>query len=246
MKNFSIDINADVGEGVDNEAELMPFLSSCNIACGGHAGEPETLRRVIELAKSHNVKIGAHPSFPDRANFGRQIMQMTDEELEDTIVNQIFGVKITVESYGLKLDHVKLHGALYNLAAVDEKLATLVVNVIKKFHYPLKLYAPFGSVISKIAQQEGIEVMYEGFADRNYNEDLSLVSRKNKNAILHKKEAILTHVLKIIKQQKVRTISGVEVPIKATTICVHGDTKNAVEILEYLSYNLKNHNIRIQ
>jgi UPF0271 protein len=245
-KILHIDINADVGEGIDNESAIMPYLSSCNVACGGHAGDIDIMTKVVQLAKQHNVKVGAHPSFPDRANFGREVMRMTYNDLENTLVDQIFGVKMIAESYSLKLNHVKLHGALYNLAAVDEELATNVVRIIKSFHHPLKLYVPYRSVISRIAQQDGLEIVYEAFADRNYNDDLSLVSRKKNNAVLTDKYKILNHLLFIIQSQKVKTISGLEVPIKASTFCVHGDTKNAIEILKFLNLELPKHQILIQ
>ncbi|WP_178988181.1 5-oxoprolinase subunit PxpA [Winogradskyella schleiferi] len=243
---ISIDINADVGEGLGNESDLMPFLSSCNIACGGHAGDEVMMRHVVNLAKKHHVKVGAHPSFPDKANFGRVNLDISDAELYASIIDQISALKNIAEAEGVTLNHIKPHGALYNLAAKDEKIARLIIEVIKRLELTIALYAPFNSVIANLAKQENIAVTFEAFADRNYNDDLSLVSRTNSNAILHKKEAVLSHVLNMIKNEKVTSISGVEVPIKATTICVHGDTKNALEILKYLSSNLKQNSIQIQ
>jgi len=243
---ISIDINADVGEGLGNEADLMPFLSSCNIACGGHAGDEVIMSQIVKLAKKHHVKVGAHPSFPDKANFGRVNLDISDAELYASIIDQISALKNIAEAEGVTLNHIKPHGALYNLAAKDEKTARVVIEVIKRLELPIDLYAPFNSVIANLAKQENIAVTFEAFADRNYNDDLSLVSRTNSNAILHKKEAVLCHVLSIVKNRKVTSISGVEVPIKATTICVHGDTKNALEILKYLSSNLKQNGIQIQ
>ncbi|WP_306293785.1 5-oxoprolinase subunit PxpA [Winogradskyella forsetii] len=243
---ISIDINADVGEGLGNEAHLLPLLSSCNIACGGHAGDEVTMRHVIMLAKKHHVKVGAHPSFPDKLNFGRVNLNISDAELYTSIIDQISALKNIAEAEGVTLNHIKPHGALYNLAAKDEKTARLIIEVIKRLELPIALYAPFNSVIANLAKQENIAVTSEAFADRNYNDDLSLVSRTNSNAILHEKEAVLSHVLNMLKNQKVTSISGMKVPIKATTICVHGDTKNAIEILKYLSSNLKQNGIQIQ
>lgn len=242
----SIDINADVGEGLDNEAKLMPFLSSCNIACGGHAGDLETMTTVVKLAMTSHVKIGAHPSFPDKANFGREIMELSAADLYASLKHQIRTLQTVLHKEKADLHHIKPHGALYNLAAKDEEIARVIIEVIKSIALPLKLYAPFNSVIANLAQQENIEVIFEAFADRNYNEDLSLVSREKSDAILHKKEAVLRHVLNMILHQKVMAISGVEVPIKATTICVHGDTKNALSILKYLKSSLSKNNILIQ
>lgn len=246
MKQLKIDINADVGEGIDNEAQLMPFLSSCNIACGGHAGDLKTMKTVVELAKLNNVKIGAHPSFPDKLNFGRVIMKLSNEELFESLKSQIESLKSVLESEGLKLNHIKPHGALYNLAAKDLGTAKVIIKIIKTFNEPIKLYAPYNSVLADLAIKEQIKVEFEAFADRNYNDDLSLVSRKNNNAIVHEKEAIFNHVFGIVKHQKVRTINGVEASIKASTICVHGDTENALEILKYLHLNLTKNKIKIQ
>jgi len=184
MTNISIDINADIGEGIGNEADLMPLLSSCNIACGSHAGDLETMKWCVELAKQHRVKIGAHPSFPDKENFGRQVVDMSCTALYQTIKNQIKALMNVVREQHAALHHVKPHGALYNLAVTDKKTAEVIVEVMKSIHLPLKLYVPYGSVISELAIKENIPITYEVFADRNYNEDLSLVSRGKENALI--------------------------------------------------------------
>ncbi|WP_179353591.1 5-oxoprolinase subunit PxpA [Winogradskyella vidalii] len=246
MENWNIDINADVGEGIGNEAKLMPYVSSCNIACGGHAGDLLTMTTVVNLAVANHVKIGAHPSFPDKTNFGREIMELPAADLYASLKHQIRTLQTVLHKEKAELHHIKPHGALYNLAAKDEKTARVIIEVIKSISLPLKLYAPYNSVISNMAQQEGIEVKFESFADRNYNADLSLVSRKKSDAILYKKDTILRHVLSMVKQQKVIAVNGEEVPIKTSTICVHGDTKNALNILKYLKFNLSKNNITIQ
>ncbi|ARV08801.1 lactam utilization protein LamB [Winogradskyella sp. PC-19] len=243
--NLKIDINADVGEGLGNEMSLMPYLSSCNIACGGHAGDFETMKAVVRLAKKHQVKIGAHPSFPDKENFGRLDMKLTSEVLFDSLKYQVEDLLIVLKSENLEMHHIKPHGALYNLAAKDEEIAKVILEVITSFSKPLKLYAPYNSVISKLAKQENIEVVFEGFADRNYNEDLSLVSRQKKDALITKKDTVFQHVFKMISEQKVNTINGVEVDLIVDTVCVHGDTTNASVILEYLHRNLKANTIKI-
>ncbi len=243
---FQIDINADVGEGLDNESVLMPYVSSCNIACGGHAGDIETMTKVVKLAITNRVKIGAHPSFPDRANFGRLDMELSAADLYASLKQQIRALQKVLHAENAQLHHIKPHGALYNLVAKDEKTAKVMIEVVKSIAMPMKLYAPCNSVIAKLAIREKIEVIYEGFADRNYNEDLSLVSRKNDHAILSDKEAILHHVLLMITHQKVVTLSGVVAPINAATFCVHGDTKNALEILKYLNQELPKNSIEIQ
>jgi UPF0271 protein len=246
MTNISIDINADIGEGIGNEADLMPLLSSCNIACGGHSGSLETMNWCVELAKQHRVKIGAHPSFPDKENFGRQVVNMSCSALYQSVKNQIKALMNVVREQHGALHHVKPHGALYNLAATDKKTAEVIVEVMKSIHLPLKLYVPYGSVISKLALKEKIPITYEVFADRNYNEDLSLVSRTKENALIEDVHVMTNHVRNMILYKKVKTINGVEVPIEAETICVHGDNSEALKLVENLRQNLIDFGVKIQ
>ncbi|APY07367.1 lactam utilization protein LamB [Winogradskyella sp. J14-2] len=246
MSFKTVDINADVGEGLGNEALLMPYLSSCNIACGGHAGDAKTMTEVVRLAKNYKVKIGAHPSFPDKLNFGRAVMDISAADLYSSLKLQIRSLQQILHNENAQLHHIKPHGALYNLAAKDEKTARIIIEIVKSIAMPIQLYVPYNSVISKLAEQEKISVTLEAFADRNYEENLSLVSRKKEDAILHENSKILNHVLGIIHREKVTAINGVEVPIKASTFCVHGDTKNAFEILDFLIKELPKYNVKIQ
>lgn len=245
MNPIIIDINADVGEGLNNESRLMPYLSSCNIACGGHAGDEETMSKVVKLAKKHKVKIGAHPSFPDRLNFGRKVMQMSSADLYTSLKQQIRILMKVLRAEHATLHHIKPHGALYNLAAVDEKTANVIIEVVKSIALPLSLYVPYGSVIADKAQKEGIKLTYEAFADRNYNEDLTLVSRSLNNAIITDLDTVYGHVYKMISQHKVKTISGVEVEIKADTFCIHGDHPEALKLLQFLTEKLQQHQVKI-
>ena len=238
MNQITIDINADVGEGIGNEAELMPYLSSCNIACGGHAGSPEIIKTVIQLAKKHDVKIGAHPSFPDPQNFGRKEMALPTNELVTSLKSQINEVLTIAKSLNGYLHHVKPHGALYNLVAKNTAIAKLLVAVIKSFKEPLCLYVPPNSEIEAIAIQEGIPIRYEVFIDRAYNDDFSLVSRSEPNALLENLEDLISHSLRMIQQQKIKTISGTDLNITADTYCVHGDHPDAVAILSVLKERL--------
>ena len=246
MHNISIDINADIGEGVGNEADLMPLLSSCNIACGGHAGDYESMRICVELAKQHRVKIGAHPSFPDKENFGRQIVDMSCAALYQTVKNQIKSLMNIVREEHAALHHIKPHGALYNLAAKDRTTAEVVVEVMKSIHLPLKLYVPYGSVISEVAIKEGVPIVYEVFADRNYNDDLSLVSRTKEKAVIHDADKMALHVQNMILYKKVTAVNGVEVPIKADTICIHGDNPEVLKLIKKLRQNLIDSGVKIQ
>jgi 5-oxoprolinase (ATP-hydrolysing) subunit A len=242
----TIDINVDVGEGVNNEPQLMPYISSCNIACGGHAGDIETMRTIVKLAKLHRVKIGAHPSFPDKENFGRSVLEMSCAALYTSIKGQIKSLMNVVRTEHAAMHHVKPHGALYNRAAVDEDTAKVIIEVMKSIALPLELYVPYGSVIAELAIKENIPIIYEAFADRNYNEDLTLVSRTEKHAIISNAAEMFNHVIKMIRLQKVTTLSGVEVEIKATTFCIHGDNPKAVHLIKDLKENLEQVFIKIQ
>jgi len=241
---MTIDLNADLGEGAGNDVLLMPYLSSCNIACGVHAGDGEIIQKTIGLALQNNVKMGAHPSFPDRKNFGRLPMEMPEVELRKSIVDQVKRVSDIVGEMGGRLHHVKPHGALYNMAAVREDIAQIILSTLCEFD-SLILYAPFGSIISNLAKKEGIQVYYEVFADRNYNDDFTLVSRTHSRAILHDPSTIAAHVIRMIKDHSVKTISGNLLPIEANTICIHGDNPHAVEIVKVLHSKLKEAGIEV-
>lgn len=242
---YSVDLNADVGEGIGNEPLLMPFISSCNIACGGHAGDAESMRSVVKLAKEHRVKVGAHPSFPDKENFGRQAMDMSCVALYSSLKSQIGSLLTILSEEQVGLHHVKPHGALYNLVAVDEKMAAVIIEVMKSFALSIKLYVPYKSVIAKLAMENNIPIVFEAFADRNYNDDLTLVSRTEKNALIHDSDAVFKHVFGIITNQKVKTITGKNVRILAETFCVHGDNPEAIKLVKKLNDKLKNNHIKI-
>ncbi len=239
MFTKNIDINCDVGEGLGNEKHIMPYINSCNIACAAHAGTHEIIDEVISLAKLHNVKIGAHPSFPDRENFGRKIMDISFTELQESIRSQIQLVKSKTEKHGESLHHVKPHGALYNIAAKDAKYAKIIVDELLALKESIYLYAPYNSVIAKLAIKSGIEVKYEAFIDRSYNDDLSLVSRSLPNAIIKVNELAFQQLKQMMTSEKVISIQGNTIQIKADTFCVHGDHENAIELLQYLRDKLK-------
>ncbi len=229
-----IDINCDVGEGLNNEHLLIPYISSCNIACGGHAGDIDTMTKVVSLAAKYKVKIGAHPSYPDKENFGRKSIEISKNDLSKTILNQIQTLEKFAENFDLQLHHIKPHGALYSDIAKSETSANSFLDIIEVFKTKYKLYVPYNSAIEKEGQRRNFDIIYEAFADRNYKDDGSLVSRQNSNAIISDINAIITHVSQIINEGKVSTISGKKILIKADTFCVHSDTKNVVEIVKTL------------
>ncbi|WP_298553299.1 5-oxoprolinase subunit PxpA [uncultured Algibacter sp.] len=246
MESLIIDINVDTGEGIGNESQIMPYVSACNIACGGHAGDGETMRNAVKLAKQYGVKIGAHPSFPDKENFGRTRMDISCVALYTSIKNQIKDLVTILNEEHAALHHIKPHGALYNLAAVDEKVANVIVEAVKALAIPVKLYVPFNSVIANVAIKNNIQIIYEAFADRNYNDDLTLVSRNESNALISNSDLMFEHINNIILNKKVKTISGNFVPLKAETFCIHGDQPDGVNIVSNLVGRLKNKGIKIR
>ena len=229
-----IDVNCDVGEGMNNEDILMRYIQSCNIACGGHAGNEKEMQKIVALAIKYNVKIGAHPSYPDTENFGRKTMQMEPNELKESIQNQINLLQKIVKEQGTVLHHIKPHGALYNDVAKNDDLSLEFLDAIKPYKNEVKLFVPYNSVIEKNAIKKGFPIIYEAFADRNYLDDLRLVSRQEKEALITNPKIILQHVSEMVNTQKVTTVTGEKVPIKATTFCVHSDTENAIEIVQAL------------
>lgn len=235
-----IDINCDMGEGLNSDAELMPYIQSCNIACGGHAGNENSMIKVVALAIENKVKIGAHPSYPDKLNFGRKTVFMEPCELKKSIQDQVYELQRITVDQGSSLNHIKPHGALYNDIAKNKDLALHFLEAIKPFKRDVKLYVPYNSEIEKYALEQGFTIEYEAFADRNYNENLSLVSRQENNAVISNPVVILQHMLEMLNNGKVKTLSGKKIPIKATTFCVHSDTDNALEIVQML-FNKTNH-----
>ena len=244
MKRLSI--NSDVGEGVVNESALMPYLKSCSIACGGHYGDVKTMDNTIAIAIENNVLIGAHPSFPDKENFGRKILKMTPEALQKNIESQLLLFKSRLDLVGAKMNHIKPHGALYNLITLDVATAKIFLKAIDKYAKSVFLYVPYNSVIARLAIEKNIRVVYEVFADRNYNSDLSLVSRNQENALITDSVAVFKHVVHMYQHQEVIAISGEKKPIIADTFCVHGDQEKALSILIYLSEHLKKQGIAIE
>lgn len=243
MKELKLDINADVGEGIGNENELFPFISSCNIACGGHAGDYKTMLSTVRLAKQNKINIGAHPSFEDRNNFGRKILKVEKKELLNSLVNQVESLQDILKKEEMTLNHIKAHGALYNLSAFDKDSAEVIIELAKKFK--TKLFVPYSTLISKMAKEQGIETYNELFIDRNYNSDLTLVSRENSNAIINDSEIIFQNINKIINDKIITSIDKKNISVEFDTLCIHGDSPNAIELIKDVHFKLKNTGIKI-
>ena len=230
-----LNINCDLGEGLNNEHIIMPLIDSCNIACGGHAGDNGSMIECIEISIKNNVKIGAHPSYPDKINFGRKKIDISPSELSYSIISQIESLETIADSYGLELNHIKAHGALYNQMIIDAELSNFYLDTIKDFKNKCSLYIPYKSEIEKIALKKGFSIIYEAFGDRNYNDDLSLVSRNNENALITDPESVVNHIKTIKETETVKTINGNFKKIKFDTICIHSDTNNSIEILKKIN-----------
>ncbi|RYZ27898.1 MAG: LamB/YcsF family protein, partial [Chitinophagaceae bacterium] len=221
-----IDINCDMGEDIGNDGAIMPFITSANIACGYHAGDEETLRSTILLAKKYGVHIGAHPSFDDRENFGRTEMSCPPNEVYHLVHKQLIIFKKIADECEAKIHHVKPHGALYNMAARDEQLAAAIALAVKDFNSHLILYGLSNSHLISEAKKIGLRTMQEVFADRTYREDGSLTPRSEPNALIDDEEKAVKQVLQMVDQKAVTTVSGKKISIHAETVCIHGDGKH--------------------
>ncbi len=222
-----IDLNADLGEGCPFDAELMSVVTSCNIASGGHAGDEASMRTALTLAKENNVAAGAHPSFPDRKNFGRTRSDLSGPALEQVLTAQVETLKRLAEAMDLPLTHLKPHGALYNMAARDTGLATSILNVLQSVLPDARLVGPPNSDMQYEATARGVGFVAEGFADRAYQADGQLRDRSEPGAMIHDHSAQARQAVSIATEGQVQTYDGKTISLPAKTICVHGDTPDA-------------------
>lgn len=236
----TIDLNSDLGEQEESTLDegIMPYISSCNIACGGHAGDEASVRRTIDLAIKNNVAIGAHPGFPDRENFGRVIMEIDPEELAKSIKEQVSLVKRIAEEAGQEMHHVKPHGALYNLASVDSATSRLIINALLEIDPSVRLYGLSHSETEKEAKEAKIDFIGEAFADRKYELNKTLRNRKFDDAMIHEESEVLDQVENITFHQRVFN-DETELAIRAQTICLHSDTKGAVNLAKAIREHLE-------
>jgi 5-oxoprolinase (ATP-hydrolysing) subunit A len=243
---FSVDLNADLGEGSGHDAELFELISSSNIATGFHAGDPSSMFDSICAAKEKGVAVGAHPSFVDRENFGRKEIAVPTPELFAQLVYQLGAFQSMALAAGLRPNHVKPHGALYNMAVRDEKMAEAIGHAIMAVDSSLMLFAPANSAMERAARKAGVEIAREIFADRNYLNDGWLVPRTRPDALLHDPKQAAERVLRMLREGKVRSIEGRDIDVRGETICVHGDTPGAVDFARELRTQLENEGVKIR
>jgi len=241
-----VDLNADLGEGAGHDDELLTLVTSANIACGFHAGDANTMRQAIEMARQRNVAVGAHPSLFDRENFGRKELQVKPEEVFDAVVYQLGVFQAIAETAGVRPNHVKPHGALYNMAVRDELLAEAIGRAIASVDNKFILFAPQNTALARGGEKNGLQIAHEVFADRNYSNDGTLVSRTRPNALLHDPAEAATRAVRMLRKGKVRSVDGMDVDVRAETICLHGDNPEAVDFARVLRSRLEKEGVTIR
>ncbi len=246
-----MDINCDLGEyerlsEAHRDAEIMPFISACNIACGGHAGNPLTMRHSVQLALENNVFIGAHPSYPDAANFGRRSLQLSEAQLYQVLVEQITALKTLTESQGVRLHHVKPHGALYNDASADFSVAKVVVAAVKSMGREVKLYCQAHSALAEVAQTAGVTFVTEGFVDRRYLSRHRLVPRAHRDALIEDVSEQMQQARSLIVEKGLTTKDGEWLEIDCDTLCLHGDHPKALATARALYRLVQKHTVEQQ
>lgn len=246
-----IDLNCDLGESfgafkIGNDQEVLRYISSANIACGFHAGDPNVMMETVELAIKNGVQIGAHPGLPDLAGFGRREMDITPREIYNLTVYQIGALSAVTAVKGVKLAHMKPHGALYHMAVKNRLIADAIAQAAADVDRSLVLFGLSGSELTQAGKEKGLVVAEEVFADRTYQADGTLTPRSKANAMIHDAELAVTRIIRMIKEGKVNGVDGTEVLMKADTVCVHGDEPKALEFVKELRDALHAANISIR
>ena len=247
---YKVDLNSDIGESFGDykiglDEEVVKHISSANIACGWHAGDPMVMAKTVKLAIKENVAIGAHPGYQDVMGFGRREMKITKEEAKNYVKYQIGALWAFAESNGVKLQHVKPHGGLYNMAANDAELASAIAEAVYEVDKDLILVGLANSELTKAGKKIGLKVANEVFADRAYNPDGSLVSRKKEGSMIHDTNLAISRVLRMVKEGKVETITGEDIDIQADSICVHGDNPKAVDFVNEIRETMEREGISV-
>jgi 5-oxoprolinase (ATP-hydrolysing) subunit A len=250
---IQIDMNSDVGEsfgvyklGLDEE--VIPHITSANIACGFHGGDPGVMRKTVSLAKQYGVEIGAHPGFPDLIGFGRRNVDATLEEIQDDVIYQMGALQAFAISQGMRLQHVKPHGALYNMAAANQKISEAIAEAVARVDREIILIVLASSrkeSLLEIGKRYGIRIAFEAFPDRAYGNDGALVSRRQKGAVIHDHEIVAKRALKMALEGKVIAIDGTEIELRADTLCVHGDNPAAVQMVKKIREDLRGAGVEV-
>lgn len=245
-----VDLNCDMGESFGNyvigrDEEILQYITSANIACGFHGGDPVVMSRTVKMALENGIKIGAHPGFPDLIGFGRREINISKEEARAYIIYQVGALNAFVNAYGGKLSHVKPHGALYNMAAKDYNLARTLAEAVYDVDESLIFVGLANSMLIKAAKDIGMRYAQEVFADRAYNADGSLVPRTKDGAVIHDTSICINRVISMVTKGLVQSIEGYDIPLKADTICIHGDNEMAVEFAKALNSSLKKDGIEL-
>jgi UPF0271 protein len=248
---LSIDLNCDMGESfgawtMGNDAELMNYVSSINIACGFHAGDPTVIRKTVETAIKKEIAIGGHPSFPDLQGFGRRQMSVSPSEIYDIVLYQIGAIKGFCDSLGGNLHHIKPHGALYNQAAKDKNLAKAISQAVFDLDKSLILYGLAGSFLISEAEKIGLKTGREVFADRTYQPDGNLTPRSENNALITDTEKAVAQVLQMVREKTVTATNGEKVNLQAETVCIHGDGRKALGFAKEINHQLKKNGILVK
>lgn len=249
MEN-TIDINCDMGEGfgayvMGRDADCMPHISSANVACGFHAGDFNTMRNTVELARQAGVAVGAHPGLPDLQGFGRRAMALAPQEVHDLTVYQVGALLGFCRAAEVSLTHVKPHGALSHMASADAAIADAVCQAVAAVDRRLLFFSPFGSKMTAAAERAGLTVVHEVYADRSYQDDGSLTPRSRPGALIESLEQAMEQVLSMVLHGRVRSMNGIDVPIRADSICVHGDQQEAVAFAAALRAELERQGVRV-
>ncbi len=240
-----VDLNADLGEGANNDASILEFVTSANIACGGHAGDPALMARTIQLATDKRVAIGAHPGFPDREGFGRRELQVTPEEVHSFVVEQISSLLDLARTANAPMQHVKPHGALYNAGATDRAVVDAIAIAIATVDPTLVLYGLAGSELVAAGGRAGLRTAAEGFADRTYAADGTLTPRSDERALIQDPEAAAAQAIRLVTEGKVMSLQGSDVDVRVDTICLHGDSSHAVSFAQQIRLELEAAGIKV-
>ena len=250
-KQMEMDLNADLGEYQTEhqyltESQILGYISSCNIACGGHAGSEETMQKMILACKQKGVAVGAHPSYPDREGFGRRRITIDSSSLKESVIKQLRSFLFVSDALNVPMSHVKAHGRLYNDAAKDKNLANLLVSAIKEIDPGVSIIGPPNSILAEVARNSGLNFIAEAFLDRRYKDDGSLVDRDSAGAILGSLTERCEQARNIVCNQRVETDSNNFIEIEAKTLCLHGDSLDALETAQMVRSLLENENVVVK